>query len=84
MTLIQWHRSGQVFLALAAERRTCALLTPVGRRGRYWKDCYKRDLVNARVRRLAKQGVLSETAAFDLLGKLLRFENLEEVSACVC
>ena len=74
----------QTSLALAAERRTHALSTPVGRRGRYWKDCYKRDLVNARVRRLAKQGVLSETAAFELLGKLLGFENLEEVMACVC
>lgn len=84
MTSIHWHRSGQGFLALAAERRTRALLTPVGRRGRYWKDCYKQDLVNARIRRLAKEGFLSETAAFDLLDKLLRFENLEEVTACVC
>lgn len=79
MTPIHWHRSGQTFLALAAERRTRALLTPVSHRGRYWKDCYKRDLVNARVRRLAKQGVLSETAAFELLSKLLGFGNLEEV-----
>ena len=54
-------------------------MTPVNRRGRYWKDCYKRDLVNARIRRLAKQGVLSETAAFELLDKLLSFENLVAV-----
>lgn len=61
MTPICWHRSGQTFLALAAERRARALLTPVSRRGRYWK------------------GVLSETAAFELLGKLLSFENLVAV-----
>lgn len=84
MTPLLWHRSGQTFLALAADRRARALSTPVSHRGRYWKDCYKRDLVNARVRRLAKQGVLTETAAFGLLDKLLKFENLEEVTACVC
>lgn len=79
MTPIHWHRSGQTFLALAAERRARALSTPVSRRGRYWKDCYKRDLVNARVRRLARQGVLSETVAFELLSKLRGFENLVAV-----
>lgn len=81
MTSFDWHRSAQTMLTLAAQRRKQVLNTPKALRGPYWKRFYKQDLVAARIRRLAKQDVLSEVKAFGLLDNLLHFEKFDDVCA---
>lgn len=72
MTYLDWHKSAQRLLDMAAKRRIRALDTRGGKPkpGPYWKLSYRKDLIQARIRRLAKQGVYTEVEAFTLLNRV--------------
>ena len=70
MTYLDWHKSAQRLLDMAAKRRIRALDTRLSAPGPYWKLNYRKDLIRARIRRLAKQGVYTEVEAFALLNRV--------------